>query len=243
MTNKVVVTKIVGELTVIGEASSDRRDVSMQDLLDVASAATGEQTTVTSSEGVNLTILMSGPDAPAMPEPMFTPAPGEDDRYTDERNRPRGMHVGGITKAADVRKEQEAENRREQILNIFRAKLRSVADYYPKTEDKIDVIISALINESANIHRHMIMAADSDKDNFDSMRTTNEKLLREKKQLEDEIDEHLTRVADLNRQISQHATTVDKIISTRREVEKELEGCKRQNEEYQRRLKVIRDHA
>lgn len=71
MTNKVIVSKIVGELQIVGEASSDRRDVSMQELLDIATAATGEQT-VTGMDGVNITVNMIGPDAPAAP--LFTPA-------------------------------------------------------------------------------------------------------------------------------------------------------------------------
>lgn len=72
MTNKVIVQKTVGQITVRGEASSDQRDISMQDLLNIATAATGEEQIITGRPGVDLTVVMTGPDAPA--EPTFTPA-------------------------------------------------------------------------------------------------------------------------------------------------------------------------
>lgn len=239
MTNKVVVQKVVGEICIRGEASSDRRDISMQDLLDIANLAAGNEGEVTGREGVNLTITMSGPDAPAAP--LFTPAPDDNESYMD--CRPKGVSYGQITPAAVVKEQNESNRRREEIVGMYRSKLRDAALGYQMTPEGFQRAIEAVICEAANIHRNMIMSADKDRDIYQSMMATNEKLLKEKKNLEQGLDEQLTRVSELNKQLSRHATTVDKIISTRREVEKELEGCKRQNEEYQRRLKVIRDHA
>lgn len=238
MTNKVIVQKTVGEISVRGEASSDRRDVSMQDLLNIATAAAGEQT-IEGREGVDITVVMTGPDAPA--EPLFTPAPDDNESYMD--CRPKGVSYGQITPAAVVKEQNESNRRREEIVGMYRSKLRDAALGYQMTPEGFQRAIEAVICEAANIHRNMIMAADKDKDTYNMMRTANEKLYKEKCNLEEGLDEQLTRVSELNKQLSQHATTADKIISTRREVEKELEGCKRQIEEYQRRLKVIRDHA
>lgn len=236
MTNKVVVSKIVGELQVIGEASSDRRDISMQDLLNIATAATGEQT-ITGSEGVNITVTMSGPDAPATPD-VF-----DEVREGVLGVRPKGVHVGQITPAAVVKEQNESNRHREEIVGLYRSKLRDAAMGYQMTPEGFSKALEAVICEAANIHRTMIMAADKDRDIYQSMMSTNERLLKEKKNLEEGLDEQLTRVSELNKQLSQHADTVDKIISTRRDVEKELEACKHQINEYQRRLKVIRDHA
>lgn len=60
MTNKVIVQRIVGDISVCGEASSDRSDISMQDLLDIANAAADGS--VTSAEGVSVNVNVSGPD-------------------------------------------------------------------------------------------------------------------------------------------------------------------------------------
>lgn len=60
MTNKVIVQKTVGNISTRGEASSDRRDISMQDLLNIADAAAGGE--VTSSEGVNVNVNVSSTD-------------------------------------------------------------------------------------------------------------------------------------------------------------------------------------
>lgn len=247
MTNKVVVQKVVGEICIRGEASSDRRDISMQDLLDIANLAAGNEGEVTGRDGVNLTITMSGPDAPA--EPLFTPAP---DVFDEVRTSVLGgVHYGPIKKAEDLRREQEAEkravHRREETVDIFRRRLRDAAFGYKMNPEGFQAAIENVICEAANVYRNSLVAADKDKAEHDLMKANLAHLNTENMELRQQVDDAVRamqkQAADFNKQADQHAQTVDNIISTRRAVEKELEHAEHRINEYQRRLKVIRDHA
>lgn len=247
MTNKVVVQKVVGEICIRGEASSDRRDVSMQDLLDIANKAAGNEGEVTGRDGVNLTITMSGPDAPA--EPLFTPAP---DVFDEVRNGVLGgTHYGQIKKAEELQREQEAEkravHRREETVDIFRRRLREAAHGYQRNPEGFTAALENVICEAANVYRTTLVAADKDKAERDRMRDQLGKLSTENMNLEQQISDAVRamekQAADFDKRATQHAQTVDNIISTRRATEQELEQALHRIAEYQRRLKVIRDHA
>uniref|UniRef100_A0AAU8GGZ3 Uncharacterized protein n=2 Tax=unclassified Rosemountvirus TaxID=2738372 RepID=A0AAU8GGZ3_9CAUD len=223
MTNKVVVQKVVGEISIRCEASSDRRDVSMQDLLNIANMGAGNEDTVTGREGVNLTVTMSGPDAPAAP--LFTPV---------EEPRPRGISYGQITKAEEVRKQEEAERRhievREDRVSLFRANVRRSVMGYEMTAEGFSKALEAAICNAANHFRSLL----------DEMNRNMAKLNAEKanlhKQVNDAVSAMQKQAEDFNKQADQHAQTVDKIVSTRREVEKELEQANRT-------IKRMKDYA
>lgn len=249
MTNKVVVQKVVGEICIRGEASSDRRDISMQDLLDIANLAAGNEGEVTGRDGVNLTITMSGPDAPAAP--LFMPVCEEQMVDANSARPKNGVHYGQIKKAEDLRREQEAEklavHRREETVDIFRRRLRESAFGYTKSPAGFEAALENVICEAANVYRNSLVAADKDKAEHDLMKANLAHLNTENMELRQQVDDAVRamqkQAADFNKQADQHAQTVDNIISTRRAVEKELEHAEHRINEYQRRLKVIRDHA
>lgn len=233
MTNKVVVQKVVGEISICCEASSDRRDISMQDLLNIANMGVGNKDTVTGREGVNLTVTMSGPDAPAAP--LFTPV---------EEPRPRGISYGTIKKADDLRREQEIEKlaveRRTEAVNIFRRRLYDATHGYEMNHDGFRAALENVICSAADTYRSMLTSADKDRAERDLMKTNLGKLNTENMELQRQVDDAVRvmqkQAEDFNRQADQHAQTVDKIVSTRREVEKELE-------EANKKIKRMKDYA
>lgn len=248
MTNKVIVSKVVGELQVIGEASSDRRDISMQDLLNIAMAATGEQE-VTGAEGVNINIIMSGPDAPAMPEPLFTPAEEE------KAARPKGVHVGGVTKAVVVqeqaRKQRELDQKRDNIIDTFKQGLRSCAmGMRIDSHEQVNNVIDHVINTAAITHRQMIVAYDNKDEAHRLTVSSNQKLYEEKCKLEEELAESeelrikATREAvSAKNECERLANMVENTVQTRHATELELIETKKQLEELQRRMNAIRELA
>lgn len=240
MTNKVVVQKVVGEICIRGEASSDRRDVSMQDLLDIANKAAGNEGEVTGRDGVNLTIVMSGPDAPA--EPLFTPAP---DVFDEVRNGVLGgVHYGPIKKAEDLHREQEAEkravNQREETVDIFRRRLRDAAFGYKMNHEGFQAAIENVICEAANVYRNTLVAADKDKAERALMKANLARLNTENMELRQEVDDAVRamqkQAADFNKQADIHTETVNNILATCVATEKELE-------EANRKIKRMKDYA
>lgn len=233
MTNKVVVQKVVGEISIRCEASSDRRDVSMQDLLNIANMGTGNEYTVTGREGVNVSITMSGPDAPA--EPLFTPV---------EEPRPRGISYGAIKKADDLRREQEIEKlaveRRTEAVNIFRRRLYDAMHGYEMNPDGFRAALENVICSAADTYRSMLTSADKDRAERDLMKTNLGKLNAENMELQRQVDDAVRamqkQAEDFNRQADVHAQTVDNILATRVATEKELE-------EANRKIKRMKDYA
>lgn len=228
----------VGEITKKVVVASNNPEVTYDDMVVWANRAL-EDGVITGCQGVNIEVNVT----PVHAAPLFTPV--------EEQIANRGISYGQIKKAEELQREQEAEkravHRREETVDIFRCRLREAACGYQMNPEGFRAALENVICEAANVYRNSLVAADKDKVERDLMRDQLGKLSTENMNLEQQISDAVRamekQAADFDKRATQHAQTVDNIISTRRATEQELEQAQHRIAEYQRRLKVIRDHA
>lgn len=235
----------VGEITKKVRIESSNPEVTHEDMVVWANRAL-EDGVITGCQGVNIEVNVT----PAHAAPIFTPA--HEDVFEEVRKGVLGgISYGAIKKADDLRREQEAEkravHRREETVDVFRRRLREAAHGYTRNRDGLVAALENVICEAANVYRNSLVAADKDKAEQDLMKTNLGKLNTENMELRQQVDDAVRamqkQAIDFNKQADIHAQTVDNILATRVATEKELEHAMRRITEYQRRLKVIRDHA
>lgn len=233
MTNKVITLSMdktvqVGGIMKKVRVETSNRDVSYVDMVKWANLAL-EDDVITGREGVSIEVNVT----PASAAPVFTPV-DEDQRVDANSARPKGVSYGQITKAEEVRKQAEAERRhieaREDRVSTFRANVRRSVIGYEMTAEGFSKALEAAICNAANHFRALL----------DEMSRNMAKLNAEKANLHKQVDDAVCsmqkQAEDFNKQADIHAQTVDKVISTRREVEKELE-------EANRKIKRMKDYA
>lgn len=220
----------VGEVSKKVKVETTNPEVTYEDMVIFANRALDENI-ITGCHGVNIEVNIM-PNRTKLAEPIFTPAPDDDELYVSPSNRPRGVSYGGITPAAQVRKENEETRRRDVATDNFRRTLRERVKGYELNPAGFAAALDYVICSAAQTYNGMLVAADKDKAERDLMKDNLAKLNTENMELRQEVADAVRALQVKNKDLEKLARSYDVDVNQ----------AKKAVSDYQERLRTINLH-